>query len=124
MSLSPDLRTPISQRWIWFAVLAPLVLLLLAATRGLAFRSAKRLDERELQVGLLAHQSSYGAVITVMLASTFADFTRWNPFALAPSVTLTLDDLIYWFFLSLLAPTVFIAWTEPNPPEEASRPAG
>ena len=112
-----DSQVPESIRWLGLAALALLCSFLLVSTRGFAFRSAERLDERELQVSLRAHQRGYGAAIGLFIGSTLYNFVTLNP-SFKLNLTLTLADLVYLFGFIVMMPTFVVAWTEPNPPAE------
>ena len=110
-----DSQVPESIRWLGLAVLALLCFFLFVSTRGFAFRSAERLDERELQVSLRAHQRGYGTAIGLFMGSVLYQFIALNPLAFKPNITLTLADLVYLFGFIVMMPTFVVAWTEPDP---------
>ena len=110
-------------RWVSFAVFLSLFAALVVSTRRLAFRSARGLDEREVQLGLRAYQYGYGFAIGIILGSVVSEFTSFPfpPFTFEPSITVTLADLVYGLTVILIAPTFVIAWTEPDPISETER---
>ncbi len=118
-----DAQAPLGTRWISFAVFLSLFAVLVVSTRRLAFRSAKTLDEREVQLSLRAYQHGYAFAIGIIVGSVVSEFTSFPfpPFALEPTITVTPADLVYWLTIILVAPTFVIAWTEPDPPAEEVR---
>ena len=116
-----DAQAPLGARWISFAVFLSLFAVLVFSTRSLAFRSAKTLDEREVQFGLLAYQRGYAFAIGIILGSVLSEFATFFPFTFNPVITVTLADLVYWLTVILVAPTFVTAWLEPDPPAEEVR---
>ena len=105
--------------WAWIGALGCLGACLIIVTRGLAFRSAKKLDERELQVSLWASQQGYGYAFAWFILTAVDGLINWATLTLQ-AVTVSPDELVTWFFVILLVPTVSIAWTEPDLPADGS----
>lgn len=118
-----DAQAPLGTRWMSFAVFLSLFAVLVVSTRRLAFRSAKTLDEREVQLGLRAYQHGYGFAIGIIVGSVVSEFTSFPspPFTFEPTIAVTPADLVYWLTIILVAPTLVIAWLEPDPPAEEVR---
>ena len=114
VTLDPDV--PSSASWVLIAVLAALFVFLLSSTRRLAFRSSKHLDERETLVVLQAHKAVYGVLIGLLVSVILTEFMSFRPFVfLRPDISLSLETVAVWVLLLLMAPTMYIAWTEPDP---------
>ena len=113
-----DAQAPLGTHWVSFAVFSSLFAVLVVSTRRLAFRSAKTLDEREVQLGLLAYQRGYAFATGIILGSVLSESATFFPFTFNLVITVTLADLVYWLTIILVAPTFVIAWTEPDPPAE------
>ena len=116
-----DAQAPLGTRWLSFAVFLSLFAVLVVSTRRLAFRSAKTLDEREVQLSLRAYQHGYGFAVGIIVGSVLSEFTTFFPFKFKPNITVTPAHLVYWLTINLVAPTFVIAWTEPDPPAEEVR---
>ena len=104
-----EAQAPLGTRWLSFAVFLSLFAVLVVSTRRLAFRSAKTLDEREVQRGLRAYQCGYAFAIGIILSSVLSEFATFFPFTFNPVVTVTLADLVYWLTVILVAPTFVVA---------------
>ena len=103
---------------VLFGLAALFFIGLLRATNRLAFRSAKALDERELQLVLRANQQGYLTVLGFIAGALFYNFVSLNPLMFRRSITLEAGEFVFWLASMFLAPTLHLAWTQPDPLED------
>ena len=98
-----------------FGLFAALFAGLLLATRRLAYRSTENLDERELQLVSRANQQGLAWVLGVIIGWSIYEFVTWRPFGIRMDITLELGEFLFWIGLIFLGPTLYLAWTQPDP---------
>ena len=101
--------------WLLLGISLAFLLPLLGATRFLTYRRAKHLDERESQLAAEAYQQGYSWALAIIIGWLVSEFVDFFPWSVRSTSSVGLGELIYWLGLMLIAPTLYLAWTQPDP---------